>query len=43
MRVQVFSGARQQSFAGAGLLLMCLKINMRQQTLTLIFYDHNSK
>jgi hypothetical protein len=35
---------RQQNFAGAGLLLnllVHLKIKMRQQTLTLFFYDGN--
>jgi hypothetical protein len=39
-RVYVFSGVCQQNFAGAGLLLAHLKIKMRQQALTLIFYYH---
>jgi hypothetical protein len=34
-----FSGMRQQNFAGMGLLLVRLKIRMRQQTLSLMFYD----
>ncbi len=33
---KVFSGAYQQNFAGAGLLLVHLKIKMHQQTLTLL-------
>ncbi len=37
LRVYVFSGVRQQYFAGMGFLLAHLKIKMRQQTLTLIF------
>jgi hypothetical protein len=37
----LFSGARRQNFAGAGLLLARLKIKLRQQTLTLFFYDRN--
>jgi hypothetical protein len=37
--IYVFSGAHQQNVADAGLLLAHLKIKMRQQTLTLIFYD----
>jgi hypothetical protein len=31
---------RQRNFAGAGLLLVRLKIKMRQQTLTLFFYGN---
>jgi hypothetical protein len=34
-------GGRQQIDADAGLLHVCLRIKMRQQTLTLIFYDRN--